>query len=628
MTDIVFGELTSSDLFDATAEAYYDDYLLTAPFNGGFVTLELSSEELDPYLEVYDRSTGELLYDNDDGGDGLNSRIEFIAERDGSYVVRASSFGLERGRYTLEVLENGTALQALGGNFQAGQQLTALPSRGNFTGQLISTDPFDGSAYYDDYLLSLQDSGTVTVDLTSNDVDSYLEIYRQGTGELLYSNDDWTDGTLDAQLRISGLAGDRYLVRASSFSQEQGSYNLNIRSLGNIASLQPFSGAAAVQTTAPIRANFSGQLNNSDPQTSGTLYDDYQVTANSNAPLTIDLTGDFDTYLYIYDKNGRVVAFDDDSGDGLNSQIEFTPEAGEIYTLRATSYAPTQGNYTLQASSFASVALAPINPISNGSIAALLNDTYGQIYLGNNPSFLNDPFLLKIFQGLIAANASLDFKDYSQSNDSIQLGSGFSSSFPGGLRAFGGSDDIVGSNGDDVINGNQGNDTVDGLFGNDYLRGGRDDDLLRGGEGNDIVNGNRGADILDGGFGNDYMRGGSENDLLIGGEGNDVLVGDRGRDTLIGGNGADTFVLRADLATFDRTAADRIQDFDSFSDRIAISGGLSPNQIDFESVVDGTAITIAATGEFLGIVEGQFLGGLHNSLISIQLNDLVLDRIG
>ena len=627
MSDIVFGELTTSDTFDATADAYYDDYLLTSPFNGGFVTLELYSEEFDPYLEVYDRSTGELLYDNDDGGEGLNSRIEFIAERDGSYIVRASSFAREQGRYTLEVLENGTVLQALGG-FQPGQQLAALPSRGNFTGQLTSTDPFDGTAYYDDYVLSLQDSGTVTIELTSNDIDSYLEIYRQDSGELLYSNDDWTDGTLDSQLRISGLAGDRYLVRASSFSQQEGSYSLDIRSFGNIASLQPFGGAASVQTIAPLRANFSGQLINTDPQVSGTFYDDYQVTANSNAPLTINLTGDFDTYLYIYDKNGRVAAYDDDSGEGLNSQIAFTPEAGEIYTVRATSYAPTQGNYTLQASSFASVAIAPLNAISNGSIAALLNNTYEQIYLGTNPSFLNDPFLLKTFQGLIAANASLDFKDYSQVNDSIQLGSGFASSFPGGLRAFGGSDDILGSSSDDVINGNQGNDTIDGLFGNDYLRGGRDDDLLVGGEGNDILNGNKGNDILDGSFGNDYLRGGSENDLLIGGEGSDVLVGDRGTDTLMGGNGADTFVLRADLATFDRTATDRIQDFDSFGDRIAISGSLSPNQIDFESVVDGTAITIAATGEFLGIVEGQFLDGLQNSIISIQLNDLVLNRIG
>ena len=47
--------------------------------------------------------------------------------------------------------------------------------------------------------------------------------------------------------------------------------------------------------------------------------------------------GTFDTYLQIIDENGKLVAYDDDSGEGFNSLVTFTYK--DNYKIRVTSYA-------------------------------------------------------------------------------------------------------------------------------------------------------------------------------------------------------------------------------------------------------------------------------------------------
>ena len=64
---------------------------------------------------------------------------------------------------------------------------------------------------------------------------------------------------------------------------------------------------------------------------------------------SVSLSGSFDTYLEIISESGNktsLIAFDDDSGEGLNSLLTFTYQEG--YKIRVTSYAPfatdEQGN--------------------------------------------------------------------------------------------------------------------------------------------------------------------------------------------------------------------------------------------------------------------------------------------
>lgn len=73
-----------------------------------------------------------------------------------------------------------------------------------------------------------------------------------------------------------------------------------------------------------------------------------RVKLEAGTSYSIGQTGEFDTYLYLYDETGEnQINFNDDSGgtiDGVstNSTIYFMPEQTGIYLLKADSY---NGNY-------------------------------------------------------------------------------------------------------------------------------------------------------------------------------------------------------------------------------------------------------------------------------------------
>ena len=67
------------------------------------VDLISKNKDIDPFLRVEDNKNTELAYD-DDGGEGLNSRLEFAPPADGTYRLVATTLkGV--GEYTLRVTE-------------------------------------------------------------------------------------------------------------------------------------------------------------------------------------------------------------------------------------------------------------------------------------------------------------------------------------------------------------------------------------------------------------------------------------------------------------------------------------------------------------------------------------------
>ncbi|MEG4321241.1 MULTISPECIES: calcium-binding protein [unclassified Microcoleus] len=209
----------------------------------------------------------------------------------------------------------------------------------------------------------------------------------------------------------------------------------------------------------------------------------------------------------------------------------------------------------------------------------------------------------------------------------------------GGLRAWGGNDQIIGTQSNDTANGGAGNDTIVGARGDDMLKGGQGNDLIDGGEGDDIIMGNQGDDYLLGGAGNDVLRGGAGIDVLIGNAGNDILIGDSGADFLIGGEGADQFILRGDTFTSGAAAADRILDFNpSQGDIIKIAnlkGNLGMDEILFAAVdvnfdgITDTAI-LCSCGDAVGVIMSTdpTKANLRNSIFMAGPQDTTLSQIG
>lgn len=206
-------------------------------------------------------------------------------------------------------------------------------------------------------------------------------------------------------------------------------------------------------------------------------------------------------------------------------------------------------------------------------------------------------------------------------NDSIAAGSGRDRILGGAgadeIGAGAGNDRAWGQAGRDRIWGETGHDTLDGGAGNDVLGGGAGRDLLRGGTGADTLSGDDQADRLEGGAGADLLYGGAANDLLLGGAGNDRLVGGEGGDTLRGDAGADLIqlweeraaadvvVLRPGDSGRDASSIDRVEGFESGSDRIDLRafGPMVFETLDFRGggtascYYDGHMLRIDADGD-------------------------------
>lgn len=181
------------------------------------------------------------------------------------------------------------------------------------------------------YTFALDETTTVKITLLSPDFDAYLALLNEGGDEL--AADDDSAGDLDSQLTVTLPAGS-YTIAAQSYAyyfREEavsGEFSVRLEALPveRIEYDQTVEGELTADRLA-IHYVFDGQAG-----------DSILIALNSD---------DFDTYLALEFDNDQLF-YNDDGGDGLNAQIGpyILPFTGE-YTIIATSYANSQGEYTL-----------------------------------------------------------------------------------------------------------------------------------------------------------------------------------------------------------------------------------------------------------------------------------------
>jgi len=99
------GELTDSDPRVPDDESPYDEFTFEAG-EGWTITGDLQSTAFDTYLWLIGPDGSSLVQD-DDGGDGTNSRFSYTTTASGTYTVRANSYdGDGRGAYTMHYTAN------------------------------------------------------------------------------------------------------------------------------------------------------------------------------------------------------------------------------------------------------------------------------------------------------------------------------------------------------------------------------------------------------------------------------------------------------------------------------------------------------------------------------------------
>ena len=138
------------------------------------------------------------------------------------------------------------------------------------------------------------------------------------------------------------------------------------------------------------RLDFSDSLN---PTRSGAFKDDYLLNNATGGRVQISMnSSSFDTYLQVVNsQTGRVIAFDDDSGTGSDSQLSLTIQAGVNYVVRATSYeAYDTGSYSLTANISGGSTPAPPSSGFNTTIGYGLVDASSAVARSINTSRFAD----------------------------------------------------------------------------------------------------------------------------------------------------------------------------------------------------------------------------------------------
>jgi hypothetical protein len=228
--DRVEAELTDADpVFDLGhgGEALQHLYRLEGRAGQGLL-ITMDSDDFDSYLEF-----GPLRGDDieatdsdDDGGDGRNARLRLTLPADGTYGIRARTYGEgPAGRYTLRV-DEWTPRAATPRPLTLGQDVE---------GELTEDDAelADGSFHHAWTFLG-QEGQRIRIRMRSDDFDTFLTV-GQRSGEAFTAwatNDDAEDDGTNSMVEVVLPASGEVTVQASTFSAgATGHYTLHAERL-------------------------------------------------------------------------------------------------------------------------------------------------------------------------------------------------------------------------------------------------------------------------------------------------------------------------------------------------------------------------------------------------------------
>jgi hypothetical protein len=164
----------------------------------------------DPTLALHG-ATGNQLQFNDDGGPGLNSRVEYTAPSSGPYYLNVGSYGAGTGTYTLSTRVDDAADDI-------------------YTTDHVAPDAWqwgtiNSAADQDFYGISLAQGQSYTFDVYASGLADPTLAVRDSTGAQLAYNDDFGSG-LDAHIEFTASYSGTYYLDVGGYSSHTGSYLL------------------------------------------------------------------------------------------------------------------------------------------------------------------------------------------------------------------------------------------------------------------------------------------------------------------------------------------------------------------------------------------------------------------
>ena len=290
----------------------------------GLITIETTGDT-DTYLEAYDE-WGNLITENDDGGEGFNARIEIFAAAGRTYLFKLRGFG---GYST--------------GPYRIWASSAPLPiSRELRFDQMQQDYIYPGERNW--YSVRTSSAGYIVTETIGGEVDTYMYLYDSNYN-LLMQNDDGGSG-LNARIEFLADPNQTYFFVVRAFNSHiSGSYSI-------FSSYEPIP-PDTDRNTDRSRA-VTVRLGEAMPvffrEVNESRWYRYEAPRDGTV-FVVQTRGSLDTTLLLYDSLGRLIQEDSYSGDYPNGLIYERLNAGtyfiEVRTF--TNGAGVTGRCTLHA---------------------------------------------------------------------------------------------------------------------------------------------------------------------------------------------------------------------------------------------------------------------------------------
>jgi hypothetical protein len=203
-------------------------------------------------------------------------------------------------------------------------------------GELTDKDDKDKvrtQCYCKTYTFKMVKGRTYQIDMKSKDVDSYLRL-ENSKGARVAEDDDSGDD-LDARIIYKAEETGNFKIYATTFNGgETGKFTLTVRDKDAPAA----TGKAIELKNDKGKATYTGNLDKDDTLYRNKKHKLFTFRMEAGKTYQIDhMSEAFDAYLYLEDPDGKLLAQDDDGGEGLNSRIIYKAEKTGNYRMIATS---------------------------------------------------------------------------------------------------------------------------------------------------------------------------------------------------------------------------------------------------------------------------------------------------
>ncbi|MEN7535912.1 hypothetical protein [Aurantiacibacter flavus] len=199
----------------------------------------ISTSEMDPVLRIYNSTTGDLIVENDDGGDGLNSRAVVTASEDMHLRIEVNAFSAEEAaEEVVEAVVGDEIVESGDGGFVSPRtfdlKLTALSYDPQATRQVNWNDEEKGQIFGgEEHLFTVTGEEGLLLEVAmvadtdiGNELDPFLAL-RDASGQTVAENDDGGND-LNALLRYVMTSDETYTIVATGLGESVGGYTLRV----------------------------------------------------------------------------------------------------------------------------------------------------------------------------------------------------------------------------------------------------------------------------------------------------------------------------------------------------------------------------------------------------------------